>query len=317
MEPKITVIIPTYNGHKYIAKAIESALNQTERNIEIIVVDDNSSDGTVAIVKSFHDKRLILIENKTNRGIHSAINCGLRKTAGEWVTILDHDDWYLSERLEKLLSAACAVSADFIADDQYFIKEGQSTSYRTLFSVAGKYIDKLQQVDTLEFVESDKRPARKSPHFGLTKPLMRRSFLVKHALEFNEQIDYVGDFYIDMMCLLKKGRFLILPEPLYYHRVHKGQYSQQNKEKQLKFLRWAVLDLIQRESSSMTAEVKASLYDYIPILNHDINYFRVIALFKRVGILRAFFEMARHPQFLMLFIQQSPRILHRLIFGYI
>ena len=109
----------------------------------------------------------------------------------------------------------------------------------------------------------------------------------------------------------------IFPRNETVHRIHKGQRSQYNKEVQLKFLRRAVLKLIQRESSSMTAEVKASLYGYIPILNWDIEYFRVIALFKRVGVLRAFLEMVHHPKFLLLFIQQSPRILHRLIFGYI
>ena len=89
--PKVSVIIPTYNGSDVIKDTIDSVLLQTESDLEVIVVDDGSTDDTSKVVKSFKDVRIKYFY-KDNRGFSSACNYGLSKAKGQYVAFLDHDD---------------------------------------------------------------------------------------------------------------------------------------------------------------------------------------------------------------------------------
>lgn len=102
---KATVIIPVYNGAAYVANAIESALAQTERDIEVIVVDDGSTDGTVAAVRRFTDPRLRLIR-QANAGPSAARNRGAAAARGEWVGFLDADDSWRAGKVAAHLARA-------------------------------------------------------------------------------------------------------------------------------------------------------------------------------------------------------------------
>lgn len=96
---KISIIIPVYNGSKYIHEAIDSALKQTYDNVEIIVINDGSTDKTAEIVKSYGNK--IKYYEKENGGVSSALNLGIQKMSGQYFSWLSHDDTYLPDKLEK------------------------------------------------------------------------------------------------------------------------------------------------------------------------------------------------------------------------
>lgn len=98
--PLVSIIIPAYNSERYIARAIESARNQTYENTEIIVVDDGSTDRTAEIVKSFQDPRIRYIYQE-NKDVGAACNHGIKESRGEYVTFLAADDEYLPEKVEK------------------------------------------------------------------------------------------------------------------------------------------------------------------------------------------------------------------------
>ena len=102
---RFSVIIPAYNAERYIAQAIESCLNQTYAPHEIIVVDDASTDGTVAIAESFPPP-VRVISLTENAGAAVARNRGVQASTGDWIAFLDADDWYLPEKLE--LQRRCA-----------------------------------------------------------------------------------------------------------------------------------------------------------------------------------------------------------------
>ena len=92
MNPKVSVIILAYNTEKYIAQAINSALRQTEKNIEIIIVDDGSTDNTLEVIKSFFDKRIKVLVNPQNLGQNFSANRAIKAANGNWITRLDSDD---------------------------------------------------------------------------------------------------------------------------------------------------------------------------------------------------------------------------------
>ena len=101
--PLVSVITPVYNREKYLAKCIESILNQTYENFEFIIIDDNSSDLTVNIIKDYllRDSRIKFLENNKNLGATLSFNRGLDIAKGKYIARMDSDDISLSDRLEK------------------------------------------------------------------------------------------------------------------------------------------------------------------------------------------------------------------------
>lgn len=98
MNPKVSVIIPVYNTEQYLAECLDSVINQTLREIEIIVINDNSPDNSLQIINEYQkkDSRIILIDKKKNEGVGKARNDGIEKATGEFVIFMDSDDLYSS-----------------------------------------------------------------------------------------------------------------------------------------------------------------------------------------------------------------------------
>ena len=102
---KVSVVMPTYNGSKFIRRAIESILSQTHANFEFIIVDDGSTDNTAEIIHSFNDDRIKYIHQE-NKGPASAYNVGFKSTSTDFIFIMDHDDYSYPTRIEKQLEYA-------------------------------------------------------------------------------------------------------------------------------------------------------------------------------------------------------------------
>ena len=107
-KPLISVILPTFNGGtrgegKYLREAIESVLNQTYENFELIIVNDGSIDNTEDLILSYNNKRIIYLQNANNMGLPSARNTGLGKAKGKYIAFLDDDDYFYSKKLEEQL----------------------------------------------------------------------------------------------------------------------------------------------------------------------------------------------------------------------
>jgi glycosyltransferase involved in cell wall biosynthesis len=117
--PDATIVIPCYNAAAYVEAALRSALDQTCRDIEVIAVDDRSTDATPQILEDWaaRDKRLIVLRQAVNGGPSAACNAAYAIARGRWVTVLDSDDLYLPPRIERLVAEAEARGADMIADN--------------------------------------------------------------------------------------------------------------------------------------------------------------------------------------------------------
>lgn len=103
MHNLVSVIIPTYNRDDIVERAIRSVVNQTYNNLEIIVVDDGSTDNTKQIVGEINDNRIIYIRQKKNKGISAARNTGIKNSEGKFIAFLDSDDEYLPQKIKKSL----------------------------------------------------------------------------------------------------------------------------------------------------------------------------------------------------------------------
>lgn len=300
IKPKVSIIIPAYNTSRYIKRAIESALAQVEQNIEVIVVDDASTDNTVEVVNSFSDPRIKLLVNESNQGPSYSRNRALKEAKGEWVALLDSDDWYAPKRLERLLQVAENENADLIADDLYLIPEGEDSPWSiTVFEKNGINLDKPKEIDLVYFVER---------YLSITKPLLRLNFLVEHNLEFNESLKYEEDLVLFLLCLLNGARFIILPEPYYFYQMRIRSLMKEYVD----FYEQACktnLHLLQQEFTQKNPQLKRTLSKRLRTMKQIRAFYRVRQALKEGSFLTALIKAVLNPNFLPVLWEKLPGIL--------
>ncbi|MDK8087059.1 glycosyltransferase family 2 protein [Lactobacillus paragasseri] len=125
---KVSVIIPVYNDEKYLKQCVESVLTQTYTNLEIILVDDGSTDHTPEICEKYREKYdQIRVLHKKNGGVGSSRNAGLALATGEYVLFVDHDDWLDQHHIEDLYNLAVKNKADIAAGNFNIFYDDKST----------------------------------------------------------------------------------------------------------------------------------------------------------------------------------------------
>jgi succinoglycan biosynthesis protein ExoO len=308
LNPKVSVVIPAYNTERYITRAIESVLGQTERDVEVIVVDDASTDATVDMIKNLSDERLKLFVNERNQGPGYTRNRALKESRGEWIALLDSDDWYAPERLEELLRVAMAENADLVADDLAFIQDGAEHPWSTLFSLSGERLEGLRHVGAAEYVESN-MPERRCLRLGLTKPLIKRSFLVRYNLGYNQGVRYGQDFLFYLDCLLNGARFVVVPKPYYFYRRRQGSLVTERKLDRLDSYRRENLRLLQQEPVRNNPKLARALSKRLRRIEQNTIYYRIVEPLKEGNLARTLAEIVRNPRFFVLFAARVPLIL--------
>ena len=104
MSELVSIITPSFNTENYIAETIQSVLNQSYQNWEMLIIDDSSTDKSIDIIKSFNDKRIRLFINDSNKGAAISRNYALKEAKGKWITFLDSDDLWHHNKLEKQIN---------------------------------------------------------------------------------------------------------------------------------------------------------------------------------------------------------------------
>lgn len=115
--PRISVVVPCFNHAAFVGAAIQSVLDQTFEDFELVVIDDASADETPSILSGFRDPRVRLTLSRENRGAHATLNLGIEQARGELVTILNSDDVFAKSRLADLLATKQRTGADVIGTD--------------------------------------------------------------------------------------------------------------------------------------------------------------------------------------------------------
>jgi glycosyltransferase involved in cell wall biosynthesis len=127
MKSKVSIVLPTYNGSKYIRQSIDSCLSQTYENIELIIVDDCSTDETPEIIKSDKDERIKYVRHKKNRGLPHALNTGFAKATGDYLTWTSDDNYYNEEAIKKMVEVLHANKrVGFVYTNYYFVDKNNN-----------------------------------------------------------------------------------------------------------------------------------------------------------------------------------------------
>ena len=220
---RASVVVPAYNAERTIRRAIASALAQTEQRCEVLVIDDASDDATATIVAEFaaQDRRVSLLRNTTNLGPAGSRNRGLAAACGDWVVLLDADDEILPERIETLIALGRQHRADFVADNLLICPEDGTAQPEPMISA--RALPEGKFLSTAAFVAGNVG-SRWTPNvsYGFLQPVMRRDFLQKHDLRYDERNRFAEDFLLYVDCLLKGARWWLTPQAMYRYWVHAG-----------------------------------------------------------------------------------------------
>ncbi|MBZ9624559.1 glycosyltransferase [Clostridium sp. FP2] len=207
----ISVIIPTYNNEIYICDAIESVLVQTYKDLEIIVVDDGSSDGTKEILSKYLDK--IIYVYKENGGEASARNLGLALAKGEYVTFLDGDDLYKSDKVEKQIKAFLE---NPLVDVVYNDVDVVDSNLKYLYTLKSEGVYEDRDDFLCMTLVRQRIPAPASM-------MVKRKFEIKDV-KFPEHYSNSADYEFTIK-LAQKCTFKYLSESIYIYRRHSGNLT--------------------------------------------------------------------------------------------
>lgn len=206
----ITIIIPVYNVEKYIHKCIDSVINQTYKNLEIILIDDGSKDNCSIICDDYaqKDKRIKVIHKK-NEGVSSARNVGLNNAAGDWVTFIDADDWIEKDFCTKLMQNK-APNIDCLMCGYNRIINDKKIEIKSVVKQVKKYDDSRQ------YLINSLNP-QTGYGFCHMKIIKRDSI---NKIRFNEQLNVAEDALFNMELSEKITKILFINDRLYNYRLN-------------------------------------------------------------------------------------------------
>lgn len=226
---KVSVIVPVYNTEKYLHKCLQSLVNQTLSDIEIIIVNDGSTDSSSDIIAEFaveYSGKITLL-NKSNGGQASARNFALEKCKGEYIGFLDSDDFVSENMFEKMYSCAVKDQSDYVACGYTDIK-----------------YDNEKICILKDYVASKKAEKNKDLFFGaLVSPfihLYKHEIIVKSKVRFPEGYVYEDTaFYLNLIPYIKK--ISVIEEPLAYRVRHSNSTTTIFKKEKVNNI-FAVID---------------------------------------------------------------------------
>lgn len=232
--PVVSVIVPAWNAEETLERAVASVLSQTFDRLEVVVVDDASTDRTATVAERIArgDRRVRMLRTADNGGPAAARNVGIEAARGEWIAVLDADDSFAPERLETLIDRARADGADMVADNLRLVEDGRTPC--PMFEETG-----APQLVTLERFLLGNLPDPRNPRvgYGFLKPIMRRAFLDRHGLRYQAGIRFAEDFGLYARCLVAGARFVLVPRPGYDYTIHGASLTANHSIDDLRHLR--------------------------------------------------------------------------------
>lgn len=238
MEEKVSVVIPVYNSEKFLEESIKSVLSQTYQNLEVIAVDDGSTDKSLEILKKFQNK--IKIVHQENKGLADALNTGIKRSTGNWIKWFSPDDLMYSYTISTLVDMAKSLNGNTIIYSNWNIIDDSGKLLRTF---------KESNYNNLDSFDYNVR-LLDGQQINVNTSLFP-SILVK-TLQMNSLIDPVlvdYDFFL-RAGMLQNTKFYLIEKPLIEFRIHEKQLSHQNiyaSLNNLKSVREEILSQISKE----------------------------------------------------------------------
>ncbi len=211
----VSIIVPIYNVEKYLKRCLESLVNQTYKEIEILLINDGSTDRSAVIAQEYADKyEYVFLLEKKNGGLSDARNYGLKHAKGEYVSFIDSDDWIDLRMMEKMMDQAHQTNADVICCDMEYVDDDGNREY----SSGGDF----------DFAVVKECPEMISINNSACNKIYRRNL-------FDQVLFPIGDWYEDLGTVPKliflSEKVAKVHEPLYFYYQRTGSISHTKNEK--------------------------------------------------------------------------------------
>ena len=216
----ISVIVPVYNVEKYLRECLDSILNQTHKNLEVICIDDGSKDDSLSILNEYaaKDSRVIVIPQK-NAGAGAARNRGIAEAKGDYLSFLDSDDFFEKDMLERAYTKIEKTDADFVLyDSKEYLMDANK------FIVGPISVNKeLLPMNMEVFTYQDIKGCIFRSMIGWAwDKLFKADFVRENNLHFLEQHNS-EDLYFTYSALIKARKIAVVPKVLAYRRIRPGE----------------------------------------------------------------------------------------------
>ena len=210
LNPKVSIVIPTYNRADFLPKAVQSVLNQTYGDWEMVIVDDGSIDKTEEIVKGYKEARIRYILHKSNLGLSAARNTGIKNSRGEYIAFLDSDDEWFPEKISCQMNIFQKENSkcDVVCTSGYMIKNDKIIGVKAIPANLGNFYEKFL-----------------FENITWTSNVLVKKECFKKVGLFDENLESCEDW--DMWIRIAKYyKFVFLEMPLAKYVIHPGQLSE-------------------------------------------------------------------------------------------
>lgn len=274
--PKVSVIVAAYNIENYINRCIESLVNQTLYDIEIIVVNDGSTDNTLNNIEQYskQDHRIKVI-NKSNEGLVAARKSGFEIANGEYVLFVDGDDWLKLECCDLLYNKAKKDCADIVYYNLIVAKNKKYKNVNScIFGIATEY-------KFLDLILTNKIKA------NIFLQLINRNFILNNNIKFPEGITYGEDLALSIELALKKPKVTYLDKNLYYYFQRSTSITNQVNNKVFEVEK--VIDDVREklENNNIMNEYQEQ-YNFLAFIH--LYYYRIINVKYITSLHKELFE---------------------------
>lgn len=290
LNPKISVIVPIYNAEKFLKKCIESIINQTLKEIEIILINDGSTDNSLKILQFFKEKdERIIIVNKKNEGASEARNVGIDLAKGEYITFLDSDDYIEKNMLEKMYYNSKKNNVDILISD-YYRDENKEKRYKNSYYL-GDDLKLTSKKCCLEILSYKIAPM-------LWSKLIKRQLFIDNNIRLPKEVFHQEDYITMIKLSYYAKKIMFLKEAFYNYVIHENQGTKTSgKEKE--FFDYYNSYIILEKFFSDKKDGKIFLEKiYAEKIQHYYNYLK--RKYKNTNIHKKLFEELKKEKFQIL-----------------
>ncbi len=223
IRPSVSIIVPVYNAEKTLRRCLDSIRCQSWREIEVLLVNDGSTDGSRAICREYceRDKRFHLIDQERNSGVADSRNRAIAAATGKYLQFADSDDWLRSDATERMAEAAEQSGCELVVAGFYRVLERRIYAHRALF-MSGK-------VTRERFVEGLMRAPANFYYGVLWNKLFRTDIVRLQKIACPDNLDWCEDTVFNLSYLAHAKHVMVLPEPVYFYTKQKGSLSSAGK----------------------------------------------------------------------------------------
>ncbi|PEL42221.1 teichoic acid biosynthesis protein B [Bacillus toyonensis] len=243
---KLSVVITNYNKERYLAQCLQSVIEQTLKGIEIIVVDDGSTDNSMAVLRQYEKQyNNLKVYKQQNAGVSAARNTGLHKATGEYVTFLDADDYVHLAGYEEMYEIASENNADMGIANIICFNEYKNWPLSYMKKLFNKELPLIRNITTnseLHFTPST------------SNKIFKREMCVLHGIHFDEDLWVGEDLLFTQKCLLVAEKVIVRDIPLLYYRILDNGDNSLSKKTSITFFNQLVI--LQMKLTAMYIERK-------------------------------------------------------------